>query len=397
MVNRNKIMPFIFLFFLINGSFVTMFSSVSASELVEDSWNTKTPMRYNRSQFGVVAVDGKIYAIGGYAGSSWSYSDINEKYDPKTDSWTTLKSMPTPRAGLAVAEYQGKIYCIGGYTIAYNSPMLSALLDVNEVYDVATDSWSTKASMPVKTTPLHAYVVNGQIFVITLDVLYIYDPVKDVWTNKTTIPPSENLMFSAMVGNKIIFGGRVIFGSVFEPPMAAQFKVMVYVPKANRWSEGSMSPEIADINRFAAMAEATTGRYAPVRVYVSALVKVYANDGSFVNLGMLVYDPLKDTWSTVKAPSIDISGCSVTAVDDTLYIIGGALNEQYVPIGYTSVPKDFNLLKFSQLVVVLVLLIGVIAVGLFFYFEKGKRAVVGGNRVDRGFFDVENVLVILFC
>ncbi|MCL1970209.1 MAG: hypothetical protein FWF66_01940 [Candidatus Bathyarchaeota archaeon] len=44
-----------------------MFSSVSASELVENSWNTKAPLSQARASLGVVAVDGKIYAIGGYA------------------------------------------------------------------------------------------------------------------------------------------------------------------------------------------------------------------------------------------------------------------------------------------------------------------------------------------
>ena len=371
----NRANLFMTIFFFTSGSFVSVFNSVSASDLVEDTWNTKTPMRYNRSQFGVVAVDDRIYAIGGYDSSNWRYSDVNERYDSKTDSWTILTPMPTPRAGLAIAEYQGKIYCIGGYTIAFGGPMLSALLDVNEVYDIATDSWSNKTSIPVKTTPLHAYVANGQIFVITLNVLYRYDPVKDVWTNKTTTSPSENLAFSAMAGNKIIFGNIVTFGSVFEPPMSTSFKTMIYVPKTNRWSEGQISPEIKDINRIATRAGATTGHYAPTRVYVPALVESCTEDDSFVNLEMLVYDPAKDKWSTVKAPSIDIAGCSVAVVDDILYVIGGAVNEQYVPIGYTSVPMSYDFFKtLSHLVaIVLVLTVGIVTIGLFFYFQRRKK------------------------
>jgi len=367
-----RVILFMLIFVFISGSFVSGFNSVLASDLVEDSWNTKAPMRYNRSQFGVVAVDDRIYAIGGYDSSNWRYSDVNERYDPKTDSWTTLTPMPTPRAGLAIAEYQGKIYCIGGYTIAFGGPMLSALLDVNEVYDIATDSWSTKASIPVKTTPLHAYVVNGQIFVITLNVLYRYDPVKDVWTNKTTTSPSENLAFSAMAGNKIIFGNLLTFGSVFEPPMSASFKAMIYVPKTNRWSEGQISPEI-NSNRIATRAGATTGHYAPARVYVTALVESCTEDGSFVNWEMLVYDPAKDKWSTVKAPSIDITGCSVTVVDDILYVLGGAVNEQYVPIGYTSVPMSSVFFKKLEYLVVAILVLTVGTGGVFVYFQRRKK------------------------
>jgi len=90
-----------------------IFSSVSSSsELVEDSWNTKTPMSQARSGLGVVAVDGKIYAIGGR--TETGFVGTNECYNPKTDKWITLKPMPTPRRSFAIAEYQDKIYCIGG-------------------------------------------------------------------------------------------------------------------------------------------------------------------------------------------------------------------------------------------------------------------------------------------
>jgi hypothetical protein len=43
-----------------------VFNSVSASSLVENSWTPKAPMQQARNSLGVIAVDGKIYAIGGY-------------------------------------------------------------------------------------------------------------------------------------------------------------------------------------------------------------------------------------------------------------------------------------------------------------------------------------------
>jgi GH43 family beta-xylosidase len=110
----NKLFSLMLIFFFISGSFVGVFGSASASRLVENIWVPKTPMSQTRFSLGVVAVDDKIYAIGGFTQSG--YLGTNEQYDPATDTWTTLASMPTPRNEFAIAACQGKIYCIGGMT-----------------------------------------------------------------------------------------------------------------------------------------------------------------------------------------------------------------------------------------------------------------------------------------
>jgi len=52
----DKFIICMFLFFFISGTFLTGFSSVSASELVEDSWTIKTPMTQARYNLSVVSV-----------------------------------------------------------------------------------------------------------------------------------------------------------------------------------------------------------------------------------------------------------------------------------------------------------------------------------------------------
>jgi N-acetylneuraminic acid mutarotase len=162
-IMRSFSLSILLLFIISSGSVVTIFSSVSAPELVEDSWNPKTPMSQARAGLGVVAVDGKIYAIGGITDDVEGCVGVNECYDPVTDSWVTLASMPTSRFGFAIVEYQGIIYCIGGVTGKsgmYNN------LGINEVYDIATDSWSTKASMPRSGMYLHASIIDGKFLVV---------------------------------------------------------------------------------------------------------------------------------------------------------------------------------------------------------------------------------------
>src|SRR5512135_85726 len=102
--------------------FLTIFSiivtkPVSGATETGNTWVEKSPMHQARCGLGVIAVEGKVYAIGGTpSGDSFieNVMGTTEQYDPTTDMWVYKKSMPTPRAFFSVASYQNKIYCIGG-------------------------------------------------------------------------------------------------------------------------------------------------------------------------------------------------------------------------------------------------------------------------------------------
>jgi hypothetical protein len=333
MLNRNKIVPFMLLFFLIIGTFSVAFNPVSASELVENSWNVKTSTSHTRMLLEAIAVGGKIYAIGGFEGGVVHYenrhietkpyaSDINERYDPAKDTWVTLESMPTARAYFGIVAYQGKIYCIGGGT-------MEDVFNVVEVYDVVTDSWSTKTSLPVSEKFIQAHVVDGKIFVVTQQAVYVYDPIDDFWAKKTSIPIQGTRVFSAVVDNKIIIvdqQSKENYDSRFSTwTMRVMMKVMIYNPTIDVWSEGQTSPmytvNTSSNTSMPIAAGVTTGVYAPQKIYA-------------VGISDYVYDPVEDTWSTVTGIATPDTYSSVAVVDDILYVIRYDVNLQYVPIGY---------------------------------------------------------------
>jgi len=424
----SKFLPFMLLFFFISGSFATIFNPVFASELVENSWNIKTPMNQARADLGVVAVDSKIYAIGGYTTFSEAainayypigYVGTNEQYDPITDKWVTLKSMPTPRGNFAIVAYQNKIYCIGGGTCNKDGWIKC---DTVEVYDTITDSWSTKASISYDGMCVQANVIEGKIFVINrvypesgnvIYELYLYDPVTDLWTQKASIPRPDDIAvysdifysFSIAMDNKIMVYFKYMYGY-----WAFKGKVMTYDPKTNAWNEEGTPPvmsgpyqSLGEGLNSATGSWATTGVYAPKKVYVLGLT---ANDNE--GQSNWVYDPESDTWSFAKAMPVDRAGFGVAVVDDILYVIGGTINgsfsnivEQYVPIGYSSTclvskpsttvtPAPSDSFVFSEpepsetsepflnnlttTVVTIVISAGIVAVALFFYLkgQKGK-------------------------
>src|SRR5947199_59368 len=102
-----------------------------------DSWSPSaplpTPRRLLTAAAAAVALDGKVYVLGGSDGSA--ASGALEVYDPALNSWSRKAPMPTPRVFLAAAAVNGRIYAIGGAPDCCGN----ATTNVVEVYDPATD------------------------------------------------------------------------------------------------------------------------------------------------------------------------------------------------------------------------------------------------------------------
>ena len=70
-------------------------------------------MTVARSMHGCVALDGKLYAVGG-VGAAYEALDTAEVYDPQADGWQPLAKMSTARYALGLAAVGGKVYAMGG-------------------------------------------------------------------------------------------------------------------------------------------------------------------------------------------------------------------------------------------------------------------------------------------
>ncbi|MCW4046930.1 MAG: hypothetical protein NWE99_05135 [Candidatus Bathyarchaeota archaeon] len=334
------------------SSCAVAYCSVTASS--PNTWTVKTSMNVARAYFGVAVVNGKIYAIGGDEGSetgncltgtSMTYLVVNatEEYDPASDTWVSKTPMPTSRALFGTAVYQGKIYCIGGYNGAavfygpdsWNWKTEYYDVGANEVYDPATDTWQTRASLPTPRFSAATNIVNGKIYVIgghTMTDLWrnfnlneVYDPETDTWTTKTPAPFNVSSPASAVVDGKIFVLGE-------DPNANWRNIILIYDPATDNWSIGDAAPV-----SHAATAAATTGVKAPKRIYF------------FDENRTDVYDPSTGTWTTgAPAPTTNRLIAKAAVLDDVIYLIGGrtgqwgymtfmypsTLNEQYTPIGY---------------------------------------------------------------
>lgn len=98
--------------FIVGGYRMTSqeISAVHCYNPCRNEWNQAAPLNQKRSNFKLLAVQGKLYAVGGQCLSTV------ECYSPEQDWWTCVSYMPDPLAEFSACECQGMIYVMGGYT-----------------------------------------------------------------------------------------------------------------------------------------------------------------------------------------------------------------------------------------------------------------------------------------
>jgi N-acetylneuraminic acid mutarotase len=337
--NKSLITEFVLLmaFSVVVAPFLTV-EKVNAQE--DDSWIALEPMTTARSGLGVAVVGGKIYAIGGQNGDG--VLNVNEEYDPVTNQWTSKTSMPTARSDFAIAVFQNKIYVIGGTNGSGIAEGESLPTGVTEVYDPITDTWETKTPMATPRQELEANVVSDKIYLIggvryaggfvhlEFDENDVYDPATDSWTTKAPLPTAVWGYSSAVVDNKIylIGGGNKTLDGTFPVTLN-----QIYTPATNTWNLAKDVPK----GLWHAAAGATTDVLAPKRIYV--LGGSYSE--AAYNLTQ-TYDPETDAWTTGTPMPTSRWSLGVAVIDDELYAIGGkteggdfsTVNEKYTPSGY---------------------------------------------------------------
>ncbi|MFI5634118.1 carboxypeptidase regulatory-like domain-containing protein [Streptomyces sp. NPDC051664] len=176
-------------------------------------------------------INGKIYAVGGW-GASGSPDGKLEIYDIATNAWSTGAMMPKPYAGAGSAVLDGKLYSVGGcFTIGCGSTDVS-------VYDPDTDTWSMAAPypQPVSWESCGAiadklYCSGGEAQHVTTKHAYVYDPATDTWSPVADQPTDAwGASYASANGLLLIRGGSVDNGT------ALTNQVWAYEPNENTWT-----------------------------------------------------------------------------------------------------------------------------------------------------------------
>jgi len=170
------------------------------------SWATRAPLRHARGALAVVALGGRLHAVGG---SGDSASAAHEVYEPTPDRWTDAPPMPTARDHLAAVAFQGKLWAIGGRT-SFVGTQFGAV----EIYDPASSSWSSGLSLPTARGGLAAaalgdrvYVFGGEAPLRIFSANEMYEAAGNRWVGKDPMRTPRHGIGAAVVGNRIYVPG----------------------------------------------------------------------------------------------------------------------------------------------------------------------------------------------
>lgn len=287
--------------------------------------DTLTSMPTQRRLVAATVLDGLLYAIGGYHNGALATVEV---YNIANNSWETKASI-SGRYRLAAVAVNNEIYAIGG--VDNSNPELTTV----QSYDPSNNTWSPKASMDTPRAGPAAAVVDGLIYAIggtanTDAALEVYNPNNNDagWEIKSSVGFTKRTDLMAAVVDGMIYaiGGR-------EDAMIYN-TVQVYDP--NNDGAGWVTKQPMPTPRYGLAGGVIDG-------------KIYAI-GGINDTGSLdvveVYDPNNESagWESRAAMPMTRYGLGSGVIDNKIYLIGGAdsnsgsswLNnlQAYLPFGF---------------------------------------------------------------
>jgi N-acetylneuraminic acid mutarotase len=177
-------------------------------DIAHNSWSAGPTSLIRRSEGVGVAHGGRLFCIGGRTFGSQNAVEI---YDPSSETCSLGTPMPTPRRGLAAAVVGDRIYAMGGSN--GSTPRSGTPSSVNEIYDVAANSWSSGTPMPTPRMDVVSVAHGGKIYVVggwnrflcggACNTLEIYDPAHDSWTAGPPMPTARGSLTVETRGNTL--------------------------------------------------------------------------------------------------------------------------------------------------------------------------------------------------
>ena len=302
-------------FVILTTLVIGLLSYPSLSLAQRGKWEQKADMPTARSDLSVTALDGLIYAFGGWEPKELKRLTAAEVYNPATDTWKKLPDMPTGREEFTSSAVGGKIYLFGGYSVVKRrGKIIVRQLTTVEVFDPAANAWEQKADAPIARRRQTSAAVNGKIYVMAGGtnvggggtLLQIYDPATDTWQKGAELIQTRWAPSSAVVDGKIyVLGG-------FRKEQNMVEIVEEYDPATDKWTRKADQPE----PRYHAGVHAAA---AGGKIYV-----IGGNNLKKLQKRVEEYDPTTDTWALLKAMPKPRMALDTAVVNGKIYVIGGS-------------------------------------------------------------------------
>lgn len=257
-----------------------------------------------------------VMSCGGDTATGPDQTELPASLAVSGGTWTTKAPMPTPRfylaAGVAaVASGQQLLYAIGGF-----DPNFGAVPAV-EAYNYATNSWSTRAPLPVALTHTNGVgTIGGKLYLSGGVVdgeglqrsLYVYDPNRNSWERKADMPKRTAQGVTGVIGGKLY----VLVGSCGDCASPTPRRLFRYDPSTNKWTGALPSPPNVHVGG--------AGGVINGKFYVAGGRGRDGRDSDKLD----VYDPATNAWTTLAPMPTARSGAAAAVLGGKLYVIGQA-------------------------------------------------------------------------
>jgi N-acetylneuraminic acid mutarotase len=240
-----------------------------------------------------IVANGKLYVFGGYNITSPAYEPTNasEVFDPATNTWTSLAPMPVGETHMGVATDGASIFVAGGYTLAPGS--IYQIFATSNVfkYNIASNTWSTYVTLPAARGAGAMVYLDGQLhFMDGVDINragqtshWVLDPgaANPQWTNSTSVPETANHTAAVVLNGDIVIVG----GQATDDDSSTLTKVWEFDPSTSQWTALASMP----IPRSHAMVDVIDGE-------IVVAGGTTANDVPLASV--ILYNPATNAWST---------------------------------------------------------------------------------------------------
>jgi N-acetylneuraminic acid mutarotase len=188
----------------------------------ERKWTELEGMRLPRGGHGAAVIGDRLYVVGGTVDFALDQTEAPTKsmevYDFSTGEWSEAPGMPTARHHFGVAALDGKLYAVGGREIG------DLALDSVERFDPATGRWETLPPLPQGSSGLTVAAAGGEIYAIAgadnrdvdgwvTPATWAFNPERGQWRRAADIEVPRSDQAQAMFDGRIyILGGAPCVG-----------------------------------------------------------------------------------------------------------------------------------------------------------------------------------------
>ncbi|HEV2842047.1 MAG TPA: kelch repeat-containing protein [Chthoniobacterales bacterium] len=294
--------------------FSLVLAAASDGQTVGGTWQQLAPMSTDRQELASALLNGKIYVMGGLNADGVSTNTV-EVYNPATNSWTSAQPLPLETDHNNAAVAAGKLYSLNGIR--------------TYLYDPVGNSWSQVATMNFAHGRTAAVgVINDKIYVaggmgtgMTQRELEVFDPLTNTWTNRAPMSVGRNHCAGGVINGKFyVVGGR-------DTPEALT-ALEVYDPQANSWQTRAPMP---------------TGRSGIAAAVVHGELYVFGGEigtgvGTAPRAEVEAYNPASNSWRRVLPDMPNPRhGIWASVIGNKIYLAGGGEAKGLLPTNYHDV------------------------------------------------------------